>query len=277
MESNFEAILNPYRIFLCSTGYLFLQLQSGGRVEKTRNTLNYLLVNALIINIKLTFKYPFHIKFVLFKTSTTVNNTCPFSLNVKKIKLEILGLSPSQSQAGSFALVLGEELGNRRLPIIIGVFEAQAIAVQIENIVPNRPMTHDLFKSFADGMNYTLKEIVISDLKEGIFYAKIICTDSLREVEIDARPSDAIAIGLRFAIPIYTYEAILSEAGIVSSSLTEEEEDDDTVRETIRATGSKDQLRDMPFDELQRMLDDALSKEDYEKAAKIRDEMGRRN
>jgi bifunctional DNase/RNase len=198
---------------------------------------------------------------------------------VKKIKLEILGLSPSQSQAGSFALVLGEELGNRRLPIIIGVFEAQAIAVQIENIVPNRPMTHDLFKSFADGMNYTLKEIVISDLKEGIFYAKIVCTDSLREVEIDARPSDAIAIGLRFDIPIFTYETILSEAGIVSSSLTEDEEDDDdAVKETVRpASSGKDQLRDLSFDELQRMLDDALAKEDYEKAASIRDEMGRRN
>ncbi len=198
---------------------------------------------------------------------------------MKKIKLEILGLSPSQSQAGSFALVLGEELGNRRLPIIIGVFEAQAIAVQIENIVPNRPMTHDLFKSFAEGMNYTLKEIVISDLKEGIFYAKIVCTDTLREVEIDARPSDAIAIGLRFGIPIYTYEAILSEAGIVSSSTTEDEdEDQDAVRETVTAKSTtKDQLRDSSFEELQRMLDDALAKEDYERAAKIRDEMGRRN
>ncbi len=211
-----------------------------------------------------------------------VNKTCAGaeSLNVKKIKLEILGLSPSQSQAGSFALVLGEELGNRRLPIIIGVFEAQAIAVQIENIIPNRPMTHDLFKSFADGMNYSLKEIIISDLKEGIFYAKIVCTDNLREVEVDARPSDAIAIGLRFDIPIYTYEAILSEAGIVSSSSTDEDEDEeqDTVRETLQTKGSfKDQIRDLSFDELQKMLDDALSKEDYEKAAKIRDEMGRRN
>lgn len=199
---------------------------------------------------------------------------------MKKIKLEILGLSPSQSQAGSFALVLGEELGNRRLPIIIGVFEAQAIAVQIENIVPNRPMTHDLFKSFADGMNYTLKEIIISDLKEGIFYAKIVCTDNLREVEVDARPSDAIAIGLRFDIPIYTYEAILSEAGIVSNSSTEDEDDEEqeTVRETLQTKGSsKDQMRDLSFDELQKMLDDALGKEDYEKAAKIRDEMGRRN
>lgn len=190
-----------------------------------------------------------------------------------------MGLSPSQSQAGSFALVLGEDLGNRRLPIIIGVFEAQAIAVQIENIVPNRPMTHDLFKSFADGMNYTLKEIIISDLKEGIFYAKIVCTDRLREVEIDARPSDAIAIGLRFGIPIYTYEAILSEAGIISSSINEDEDDDEeAVRETVKPKGAgKDQLSDHSFDELQKMLDDALSKEDYERAAKIRDEMGRRN
>lgn len=200
---------------------------------------------------------------------------------MKKIKLEILGLSPSQSQAGSFALVLGEELGNRRLPIIIGVFEAQAIAVQIENIVPNRPMTHDLFKSFADAMNYTLKEIIISDLKEGIFYAKIICKDSLVEVEVDARPSDAIAIGLRFDIPIYTYEAILSEAGIISNTNPEEEEEDDdqeTIKETISAKNtSKDQLSDLSYDELQRMLDDALSREDYEKAAKVRDEMGRRN
>lgn len=199
---------------------------------------------------------------------------------MKKIKLEILGLSPSQSQAGSFALVLGEELGNRRLPIIIGVFEAQAIAVQIENIVPNRPMTHDLFKSFAEGMNYTLKEIVISDLKEGIFYAKIVCKDSLREVEIDARPSDAIAIGLRFDIPIYTYEAILSEAGIISSSISEDEDEDEenAIKETLQSRGSlTDQLRDLSFEELQRMLDEALTKEDYEKAAKIRDEMGRRN
>ena len=149
----------------------------------------------------------------------------------------------------------------------------------MENIVPNRPMTHDLFKSFAEGMNYTLKEIIISDLKEGIFYAKIFCTDRLREVEIDARPSDAIAIGLRFGIPIYTYEAILSEAGIISSSTTEEEdEDEDSVRETLKTKGApKDLLRDLSIDDLQRMLDEALTKEDYERAAKIRDEMGHRN
>jgi uncharacterized protein len=198
---------------------------------------------------------------------------------VKKIKLEILGLSPSQSQTGSFALVLGEELGNRRLPIIIGVFEAQAIAVQIENIVPNRPMTHDLFRSFAEALNYTLKEIIISDLSEGIFYAKIVCGDDLREVEVDSRPSDAIAIGIRFGVPIYTYESILSEAGIVSSSLTDEDEDEGSfVKEPLKSKGSfTEQLRDMPNDELQKLLEDALTKEDYEKAAKIRDELGKRN
>jgi len=176
--------------------------------------------------------------------------------------------------------VLGEELGNRRLPIIIGVFEAQAIAVQIENIVPNRPMTHDLFKSFAEGMNFTLKEIVISDLSEGIFYAKIVCGDDLREVEIDSRPSDAIAIGLRFDVPIYTFESILSEAGIVASALNEEEEadEDELVRETLRTKGSfNEQIRDMSNDVLQKMLDEALAKEEYEKAAKIRDELEKRN
>jgi hypothetical protein len=199
---------------------------------------------------------------------------------VKKIKLEILGLSPSQSQTGTFALVLGEELGNRRLPIIIGVFEAQAIAVQIENIVPNRPMTHDLFKSFAEALNYTLKEIIISDLKEGVFYAKIVCQDGLKEVEVDSRPSDAIAIGLRFNVPIYTSEAILAEAGIVSSSLSEEEneENDEFVKESIRPKGSfTEQLQEMQNDELQKLLEDALTREDYEQAAKIRDEMGKRN
>lgn len=198
---------------------------------------------------------------------------------MKKIKLEILGLSPSQSQTGTFALVLGEELGNRRLPIIIGVFEAQAIAVQIENIVPNRPMTHDLFKSFAEALNYTLKEIVISDLREGVFYAKIVCQDGLKEVEIDSRPSDAIAIGLRFDVPIYTSETILAEAGIVSSSLTEEEEDDDDfIKESIRPKGSfTEQLQEMPNEDLQKLLEDALAREDYEQAAKIRDELGKRN
>ena len=195
-----------------------------------------------------------------------------------KIELEILGLSSSQSQSGSFALVLGETVGNRRLPIIIGMFEAQAIAIEIEKIVPNRPMTHDLFKSFAHNFNFTLEEIVISDLKEGVFFAKIVCNDGGKTTEIDARPSDAIAIGLRFNVPIYTHESVLSEAGIV---LTDEETE--TESESARSSGTKkgkpllEQLKDLPFEQLKKLLDDTLKNEDYEKAALIRDEMNRRN
>jgi bifunctional DNase/RNase len=203
---------------------------------------------------------------------------------VNKIKLEILGLSSSQSQSGSFALVLGEETGNRRLPIIIGMFEAQAIAIEIEKIVPNRPMTHDLFRSFASSFKFSVIEIIISDLKEGVFYAKIVCTDGIKKTEIDARPSDAIAIGLRFNVPIYTYEAILSEAGIV---LTDASEDEPLIQkeETKRPASSRksssssslEQLKDIPYEQLKAMLDEALEKEDYERAAKIRDELNRRN
>ena len=193
-----------------------------------------------------------------------------------KIKLEILGLSSSQSQSGSFALVLGEVGGSRRLPIIIGMFEAQAIAIEIEKIVPNRPMTHDLFKSFAYSFNFTIEEIVISDLEEGVFFAKIVCSDGIKQIEVDARPSDAIAIGLRFGVDIYTFEAILAEAGIVLTEATEEE----TPKKKSRKKEHKDLpdlLNDLSNDQLQQLLDEALTQEDYEKAAKIRDEMNNRN
>ncbi|MEP2774097.1 MAG: bifunctional nuclease family protein [Fulvivirga sp.] len=203
---------------------------------------------------------------------------------MEKIKLEILGLSSSQSQSGSFALVLGETEGSRRLPIIIGMFEAQAIAIEIEKIIPNRPMTHDLFKSFAHSFNYKVKEIVISDLKEGVFFAKIVCDNGSDVVEIDARPSDAIAIGLRFDAPIFTYEAILAEAGIV---LTDETEDDiaelkselkaEKSKTSKTSSGSKDDLKNLSVDKLNELLDKAIEKEDYERAAKIRDELSRRN
>jgi bifunctional DNase/RNase len=198
---------------------------------------------------------------------------------VRKIKLEILGLSSSQSQQGSFALVLGEEGGKRRLPIIIGMFEAQAIAIEIEKIIPNRPMTHDLFKSFAHTFRYSISEIIISDLKEGVFYAKIVCSDGLRSQEIDARPSDAIAIGLRFNVPIYTVESIMSEAGIV---LTEQEEENyPSSRQSSKNPSPRkpagESLKDLSFDQLQQMLNEALDKEDYERAAKIRDELNKRN
>lgn len=201
---------------------------------------------------------------------------------MKKIQLEILGLSSSQSQTGSFALVLGEKDGNRRLPIIIGMFEAQSIAIQIEKINPNRPLTHDLFKSFAEQVNVSITEVLISDLKEGVFYSKIMCTDGDKDFELDARPSDAIAIGLRFGVPIYTVESVLSEAGIILSDLEEEEEENEesaTVKSTATtsSTSSKEPLNETSVDDLNKMLNDALEKEDYEKAAKIRDELNKRN
>jgi bifunctional DNase/RNase len=201
---------------------------------------------------------------------------------VEKIQLEILGLSSSQSQSGSFALVLGETDGNRRLPIIIGMFEAQAIAIEIEKIIPNRPMTHDLFKSFGHSFNYTIKEIVISDLKEGVFFAKIVCENDSKTVEIDARPSDAIAIGLRFNAPIYTYEKIMKDAGIILTEESEDEASDLTAEikkdESKASTTSEDKpLKDHSYDKLKEMLNKALEEEDYERAAKIRDELNRRN
>jgi bifunctional DNase/RNase len=200
---------------------------------------------------------------------------------VKKIKLEILGLSSSQSQTSSFALVLGETEGNRRLPIIIGMFEAQAIAIEIEKIIPNRPMTHDLFKSFANNFHFTVEEIIISDLKEGVFFAKIVCSDGLKRMEVDARPSDAIAIGLRFDASIFTYENILAEAGIV---LTDEADEEIEQKAEAKSKSKKevvskktDDLKNFSVDRLNELLKEAIDKEDYEKAAKIRDELSKRN
>ncbi|WP_421765264.1 bifunctional nuclease domain-containing protein [Ekhidna sp.] len=189
-----------------------------------------------------------------------------------KIKLEILGLSSSQSQSGSFALVLGESGGNRRLPIIIGMFEAQAIAIEIEKIVPNRPMTHDLFKAFSLNFDITVKEVYISDLKEGVFFARIICEHDGKVFEIDSRPSDAIAIGLRFDVDFYTNESILTEAGIV---LTDEYEEEMTQKEVAKSENTS--LEDLSSSELEKLLTDALDKEDYEKAAHIRDVLNKRN
>lgn len=193
-------------------------------------------------------------------------------------KLEILGLSSSQSQSGSFALILGEQNGNRRLPIIIGMFEAQAIAIEIEKIVPNRPMTHDLFKTFAKTFNFHLEYILISDLKEGVFYAKIICSNGIETHEIDARPSDAIAIGLRFNAEIFTTESIMSEAGIILN-----ENEDDEFKKT-KKTQAKNvtneqtkETKDFDSEQLKKQLIEAIANEDYESAAKIRDELSKRN
>ncbi|PIB35533.1 hypothetical protein BFP72_09080 [Reichenbachiella sp. 5M10] len=200
---------------------------------------------------------------------------------MEKIKLDIVGLSSSHAQSGSFALVLGESNGKRRLPIIIGMFEAQAIAIEIEKISPNRPMTHDLFKSFAGNFNIKIKQILISDLKEGVFFARIICEDTEgKVVEIDSRPSDAIAIGIRFNADIYTNASVMEEAGIVVTDEFEEELDTMVVNddeEEDAPIGSPEYLKNQSIDGLQKLLDQALSEEDYEKAAKIRDELNRRN
>ena len=175
--------------------------------------------------------------------------------------------------------------GQRRLPIIIGMFEAQAIAIEIEKIVPNRPMTHDLFKSFAAGFNFNVEEIIISGLKEGVFYGKIVCSDGVKKIEVDARPSDAIAIGLRFDVAIYTYESILSEAGIVLADGEDTKKTPSTKpakrkEETAMATTEKSNSevsKDTNAEQLKAMLDKALAQEDYERAAKIRDELNKRN
>jgi len=197
--------------------------------------------------------------------------------DMKKIKLDIVGLSYSQTQSGAYALVLGEVSGRRRLPIIIGSFEAQAIAIEIEKMTPSRPLTHDLFKSFGQAFHVTVQEIIIYNLVDGIFYSKLMCSDGKRVVEIDARTSDAIAVAVRFDCPIYTYEFILSTAGIVieGNDFVYLENINETPEEktTPAATGG---FTALSTDELKTKLQEALAEESYEKAAKIRDELNRR-
>lgn len=202
---------------------------------------------------------------------------------MKKVKLDIVGLSYSQTQSGAYALVLGEVNGHRRLPIIIGAFEAQAIAIEIEKMTPTRPLTHDLFKTFAQTYQIEISEIIIYNLVDGVFFAKLICTDGQNMQEIDARTSDAIALAVRFNATIYTYEFILSSAGIVIES------NDFLFLENLDSITKEQSSEDMPtsipvsayqslsIEELQEKLNDALAEEAYEKAARIRDEITKRN
>ncbi|MFN8153280.1 MAG: bifunctional nuclease family protein [Bacteroidia bacterium] len=199
---------------------------------------------------------------------------------MKKIKLEIIGLSFSQTQSGAYALILGEDDGKRRLPIIIGGFEAQAIAVELENMQPSRPLTHDLFRNFAVEYGITIDEVIIYNLKEGIFFSKLICSNSSGEVkEIDARTSDAIAMAVRFNCPIYTYEFILSSAGMVldeGDPSEEEKPKSPPKKASEKKAGAESEYASLSTDELKESLMRAIDEEAYETASKIRDELNKR-
>ena len=199
---------------------------------------------------------------------------------MKKIKLDIVGLSYSQTQSGAYALVMGEDGGRRRLPIIIGSAEAQAIAIEIEKMTPTRPLTHDLFKSLAQAFNISLVEVIIYNLVDGIFYAKLICNDGKKTIEIDARTSDAIALAVRFNCSVYTYEFILSSAGLVfeGSDLAylDTTKKDEPNAEAVSNAPSTNIYDSLSIEELQSKLHEAINDEAYEKAARIRDELSRR-
>lgn len=191
---------------------------------------------------------------------------------MKKIELDIVALSHSVTQSHNYAVVLGEQHGSRRLPIVIGGFEAQAIAVAMERMTPNRPLTHDLFKNALETFNVELKEVVINNLLDGIFYARLVCLKDGELVEIDSRTSDALAMAVRFECPIYTYEFILDAAGVV----LEEPEEARPVKQRTAKRKKGTSLSSYSIDELTKLLEEVLGSEDYERAAEIRDEITRR-
>ncbi len=194
---------------------------------------------------------------------------------MKKIELEIVALSHSLAQTQNYAIVLGEHDGARRLPIVIGEFEAQAIAVAMEGMAPSRPMTHDLFKNTLVSFDIEVKEIIINNLVDGIFYASLVCMLDGKETEVDSRTSDALAIAVRFGCPIYTFEFILEQAGIILEEETEKEVQRAKSKRAEKKPKVKT-LQDHTEDELETLLQEALEAEDYEKAAKIRDEINHR-
>ena len=198
---------------------------------------------------------------------------------MEKLALDIIGLSYSQTQSGAYALVLGERNGNRRLPIIIGGFEAQAIAIELEKMTPSRPLTHDLLKSLAVGFDITVKEVLVYNLVEGIFFAKLICESNRKEVEIDARTSDAIAVAVRFNCPIYTHEFILATAGIILEddnidNINDEIDDaDEEALDDEAEAAEETDITKIDVARLEAMLEEAITNEDYERASQIRDEI----
>ncbi len=200
---------------------------------------------------------------------------------MKKVKLNILGLSYSQTQTGAYALVLSEVDGNRRIPIIIGAVEAQAIAIQLEGLKPPRPLTHDLFLNVALAFDIEIAEVFIHKLEEGIFYAEIVCEQNSNRIRIDSRTSDAIALALRFECPIYTTEEIIEKAGInmefdESGELSEEPDESDRPMADKTSGRHPIDYSEYASDELIELLDSAITNEDYEKASEIRDEIKKR-
>ncbi|MEY3542482.1 MAG: hypothetical protein RLZZ204_1294 [Bacteroidota bacterium] len=191
---------------------------------------------------------------------------------MQKIELEIVALSHSITQSNSYAVILGEVNGLRRLPIVIGGFEAQAIAVALENMHPSRPLTHDLMKNFMTAFNLQLQEVYICDLQEGIFYSKLVCFNSNDTIEIDSRTSDALALAVRFGCPVYVYEHILDQAG-----LTNEKSDKVDMPATITKTNDRSDLAKLSLAELNQLLSEVLEQEDYIRAIDIRDEINKRS
>jgi len=201
------------------------------------------------------------------------------------VKLNIKGISYSQTQNGAYALILNEVDGDRKLPIVIGAFEAQSIAIALEKeIRPPRPLTHDLFKNFADRFDIVVKQVIIHKLVDGVFYSSLICERDKIEEIIDARTSDAIALALRFQAPIFTYKNILDKAGIylkVNPEKSDEIQDeniliDELVAEEIETAVPNENFKNKTLEELNTLLDEAVANEDYEKAAHIRDEISKR-
>jgi len=196
---------------------------------------------------------------------------------MKKLELEIIALSHSITQTNSYAVVLGEVNGLRRLPIVIGGFEAQAIAVALEHMKPTRPLTHDLMKNFMLAFNIDLHEVIISDLQEGIFYSKLLCSTDTDTIEIDSRTSDALALAVRFGCPIYIYENIFEIAGVDKSEKTESTGDTKKVAtSTLSTSQSNVDLKSLALEELHTLLNEVLEQEDYIRAITIRDEINSR-
>ncbi len=193
---------------------------------------------------------------------------------MEKIRLEILGMSYSQSQSGAYALILGESKGKRRLPIIIGGFEAQAIAIELENMKPARPLTHDLLKRVADAFHITVLEVIINKFHEGVFFAQLVCDDGKQTIEIDSRTSDAVALAIRFKCPIYTYENIMSQAGVIVQDEKEKKKKEDIP--PIPYSEEDNPYEQYTTRELEDLITTAIEKEEYEKASQIRDEIKRR-